>query len=430
MEHYLYENGPQGIAPEELNAAIEASLEGRTLRKVLLIPPDFTRLNSGCGPITNRYYHLLTSRGCAVDVLPALGTHQPLTREEAEVMFGDIPWERFLVHDWRHDVVRLGEVPGAFLAEKSGGIWTEPIDVEVNRRVMDPGYDLIISLGQVVPHVVVGMANHAKNLFVGVGGSDMINKSHMLGALYGPERILGRDHTPVRELFDYAYEHFLADRPILFVLTVCTVPDGVHRMHGVFFSESRAGLEAAIALAQRHNMTFLPRGLKKCVAYLDPEEFKSTWLGNKALFRTCMAMEPGGELIILAKGLRMFGEDTTIDTLLRKYGYHERKKLMEAFEKPENCDLRENMGAAAHMLQSAVEGRFRVIYAVEPDMIEPVRAVGYEAVTYEQAAQRYDPAVLRPGFQTMPDGEEIYYIPNPAIGLWVDTGRFEMERKS
>ena len=300
MEHYLYENGPQGIAPEELNAAIEASLEGRTLRKVLLIPPDFTRLNSGCGPITNRYYHLLTSRGCAVDVLPALGTHQPLTREEAEVMFGDIPWERFLVHDWRHDVVRLGEVPGAFLAEKSGGIWTEPIDVEVNRRVMDPGYDLIISLGQVVPHVVVGMANHAKNLFVGVGGSDMINKSHMLGALYGPERILGRDHTPVRELFDYAYEHFLADRPILFVLTVCTVPDGVHRMHGVFFSESRAGLEAAIALAQRHNMTFLPRGLKKCVAYLDPEEFKSTWLGNKALFRTCMAMEPGGELIILA----------------------------------------------------------------------------------------------------------------------------------
>ena len=94
--------------------------------------------------------------------------------------------------------------------------------VLINRRIMDPAYDLIISPGQVVPHEVVGMANHAKNLFVGVGGNGMINSSHMIGAVYGKERMMGREQAPVRKIFDYGMEHFLKDRPILFVLTVCT----------------------------------------------------------------------------------------------------------------------------------------------------------------------------------------------------------------
>lgn len=419
MELFLYEKGESGLSVEEIRQALLQSLEGLELHRVLLLPPDFTRYHSNAGLITNLYYHILTDRGIDVDILPAIGTHQPVSEKEAAIMFGDIPYCKLLPHNWRTDVERLGEVPGEFLAEKTGGLWTAPISVEVNRRVLDPCYDLILSVGQVVPHVVVGMANHAKNLFVGVGGSDMINKSHMVGAVYGPERILGRDHTPVRELFDYAFTHFLQDRPIVFVLTVCTVPEGKIRTHGLFIDRGRKGLEAAVALAQQTNITHLDAPLKKCVAYLDPQEFKSTWVGNKAVFRTCMAMAQGGELVVLAPGVHTFGEDKTVDRLLRKYGYSSREKIMAAYNDPENDELRSNMAAAAHALQSCLEGRFHVTYAVQKEFMPAMEAMGYGAADCEEVMRRYDPAKLRPGYQTMPDGEEIYYIPAPAIGLWV-----------
>ncbi len=219
MKNFVYAKDENGLSREEIAQALAASLEGKNLKHVLIIPPDFTRFHSNAGLITNIYYHMLTERGTEVDILPALGTHVPVTREEAAAMFGDVPFERFIVHDWRHDVVQLGEISSDFLAEISEGLWKEPMQVEINRLVMDAKYDLILSVGQIVPHEVIGMAGHTKNLFVGVGGSDMINKSHMLGAVYGMERMMGRDHTPVRQVFDYAWKKYLAERPLLFVLT-------------------------------------------------------------------------------------------------------------------------------------------------------------------------------------------------------------------
>ena len=309
-----------GLTQGEIKTALLQSLEGRTLRKVLILPPDFTRFHSGAGYITNVYYHALAERGVQVDILPALGTHVAMTEAQWNAMFGDIPFERMLVHRWRTDVVKLGEIPASFLFEITEGLWNEPVNAEVNRLVMDESYDLIISPGQVVPHEVIGMANHSKNLFVGVGGSEMINKSHMVGAVYGMERMMGKDHTPVRRMFDYGMEHFLKDRPILFVLTVTTAPGGNIHTHGLFIGEGRECLTQAVKLAQEKNIDFVEHGLKKCVVYLDPEEFKSTWLGNKAVYRTRMAMADGGELIILAPGVERFGEDDKVDELIRKYG--------------------------------------------------------------------------------------------------------------
>ena len=312
MERYLYAKTEQGLGREEIRQALLSSLEGRGVKKALILPPDFTRFHSGAGFITNAYYHALTARGAEVDILPALGTHAPMTDAQLDAMFGDIPHDRFLVHDWRHDVVKLGEIPADYVCEITEGLWKDPVSVEINRRVMDERCDLIISPGQVVPHEVIGMSNHAKNLFVGVGGSDMINKSHMIGAVYGMERMMGRDHTPVRKLFDYGMTHFLKERPILFVLTVTTAPGGEIRTHGLFIGEGRECLTRAVKLAQEKNIDFVPRGVKKCVVYLDPAEFRSTWLGNKAVYRTRMMMADGGELIILAPGVEKFGEDPEI----------------------------------------------------------------------------------------------------------------------
>jgi nickel-dependent lactate racemase len=412
---------PEGLSRDEIRAALAESLAGRRLRKALVIPPDFTRFHSNAGFITNTCFHLLTAAGCAVDVLPALGTHAAMTRAECREMYGDVPYERFIVHNWRSDVVDLGEVPGHFLDEATEGLWNEPVRVEVNRLVVDDAYDLILSVGQVVPHEVIGMANHSKNLFVGVGGSEMINKSHMIGAVFGMERMMGRDHTPVRKMFDYALEHCLKGRPILFALTVTTAPGGEICTHGLFIGDTRRVLEEAVALSQQKNIDRVPRAFRKCVVYLDPKEFRSTWLGNKAVYRTRMAVADGGELLILAPGVARFGEDPQVDGLIRKYGYCGRLKVLEHFRA--NQDLRDNMGAAAHLIHGSPDGRFNVTYAVKAMPQGEMASVHFNTADYGEAVERYDPEKLEYGWNRMADGEEVYYIPNPALGLWIEGGR-------
>ncbi len=421
---YLIAKTENGLTQEEIKKALLESLEGRELKKVLILPPDFTRFHSNAGYITNVYYHALTEQGVQVDIMPALGTHVAVTKEQWNAMFGDIPYEKMLVHNWRTDVVRLGEIPESFLSEITEGLWDEPVNAEVNRLVLDESYDLIISPGQVVPHEVIGMANHSKNLFVGVGGSEMINKSHMVGAVYGMERMMGKDFTPVRRMFDYGMEHFLSERPIMFVLTVTTAPGGNIHTHGLFIGEGRECLTNAVKLAQKKNIDFVEHGLKKCVVYLDPSEFKSTWLGNKAVYRTRMAMADGGELIILAPGVERFGEDDTVDGLIRKYGYRGRLHTLEEFRKPENADLRENMGAAAHLIHGSSDGRFTITYAVKNITKEEIASAGFNAADYDELAEKYNPDKLKYGYNTV-DGEEIYYIPNPALGLWINREKFE-----
>ena len=424
MELFYRAKSDKGLSADEIRAGLVESLKGKNPKKALLIPPDYTRYYSNSGFITNAYYHLLTDMGCDVDVMPALGSHRAVTKEEAEDMFGDIPFDRFLVHNWRTEVMKIGEVPAEYLTEITEGIWNDPVSVEVNKRLMDPAYDLIISVGQVVPHEVIGMANHSKNIFVGIGGSDMINKSHMVGACYGMERMMGRDFTPVRKVFDYALEHYLADKPIVFALTVTTAPENKIVQHGLFIGDTRKVLEEAVALAQEKNIDFVEKGIKKCVVYLDPKEFQSTWLGNKAVYRTRMAVADDGDLIILAPGITHFGEDEQIDKLIRKYGYCGRVKVLELFK--ENQDLQDNMGAAAHLIHGSSDGRFRITYATKPENIsrEEIEGVDFIWADYGETAKKYNPEKLQYGYNTLEDGEEIFFIPNPALGLWIDKSKF------
>ena len=423
MNIFKIADNESGLTQQEIAHALRQSLEDRHPRRVLILPPDFTRYHSNAGFITNTYDHILQNMGAEVDIMPALGTHEPMTEEQALTMFGDVPYEKLIPHNWRTDVLKVGEVPSSYLEDVTEGLWHEPISVEINRRVTDEQYDLIISPGQVVPHEVIGMSNHAKNLFVGVGGSDMINKSHMVGAVYGMERMMGRDHTPVRKLFDYSMERFLRQRPILFVLTVTTAPAGSICTHGLFIGEGRECLTEAVKLSQEKNIDFVEQGLKKCVVYLDPGEFKSTWLGNKAVYRTRMAMADGGELIVLAPGVTKFGEDPQVDKLIRKYGYRGRLHTLEEFNKPENQNLRDNMGAAAHLIHGSSDGRFTITYAVRDAFREEIEAVGFRSADYDEMAAKYDPDTLRYGYNTV-DGERVYFIPNPALGLWINRERF------
>ena len=410
------------ISDEQLLGALRDSLSDcrDRLRKVLLLVPDYTRYHSNGGKIANMVYHLLEDT-CQVDLLEAVGTHFAMTEEQLDDMYGDIPHERFLVHNWRTGVVRIGQVPAEYVSEVSEGTFNEPIDVEVSKYLYG-GYDLILSIGQVVPHEVVGMANHSKNIFVGCGGSSMISSSHILGAFYGMERMMGRDFSPVRKVFDYAAEHFLSDLPIHYALTVTTAPGGNIRMHGLFIGKERSYFEKAVALAQQTNMTFVDAPLKKVVVYLNPEEFKSTWLGNKSVYRTRMAIADGGELVVLAPGAEVFGEDPENDVLIRKYGYCGREKVIELCRTQK--DLQENLSAAAHLIHGSSDGRFSITYCTRLLSKEEVEGVHFHYIPYDEIVKKYDPAVLKDGFNTLPDGEEIFYISNPALGLWADKNKY------
>ncbi len=412
-----------GITDNELFLSIKKSLGNcSSYKKVLIIPPDFTRSHSGAGKITAMYYSLLKDT-CVVDIMPALGTHEPMSRRECAAMFGDsVPGDCIINHNWKTDVKKIGEVPREFVREISEGLVDNSIDVELNKRLLDKSYDLIISVGQVVPHEVAGMANYSKNIFVGCGGKSMINQTHMLGAFYGMEKIMGRDHSPVRKVFDYAENKYLKDIPLLYVLTVTSQEEERTVMHGVFIGRDRSIFEEAVALSQELNISFVGKPLKKVVVYLGEKEFKSTWLGNKAVYRTKMAMADGGELIIIAPGVRKFGEDHENDRVIRKYGYTGRERILEICRECE--DLKNNLSVAAHLIHGSSDDRYHIVYACEKLSKEEIEQVNYKYMPLSEACDKYRPDRLIEGFNILEDGEEIFYISNPALGLWAETGRF------
>lgn len=422
LEYSLIAQRPEGLSTEEIREALLKALgpERTSLKKVLLLPPDYTRFHSDAGRITRILYQML-SPACQVDIMPALGTHVPVSEAEWREMFGDIPYEKMIAHNWRSEVTQIGTVPGSFVREVSEGLMDIEVPVEVNKRLLDSSYQLILSIGQVVPHEVVGMANHTKNIFVGCGGSKMINSSHMLGAFYGMERMMGKADTPVRAVFDYAWEHFAKQLPISFILTVTDAPEGLIRNHGLFIGKQRARFEEAVRLAQQKNITLLEKPIRKAVVYLDEVEFKSTWLGNKSVYRTRMAIADGGELVVLAPGVDKFGEDPAIDPLIREYGYCGRDRVLALVKTEEK--LKNSLSAAAHLIHGSSDGRFRITYCTRHLSRQEVEGVHYGYLPYDEAVKRYDPRALRPGYNTLPDGEEIYYIPNPALGLWMDKSR-------
>lgn len=390
----------------------------KPLKKILILPPDMTRLNSNAGVLTAMLYKMLSAQA-QIDIMPALGTHFPMPAHELRAMFGpDIPLERFFVHDWRNDVVTLGEVPGSLISEWSGGKLDYPVSVQCN-KIIFAGYDLILSIGQIVPHEVAGMANYTKNIMVGIGGSDMINKSHFLGASCNMELLMGRNQTPVRKLFNYGAKTFLSDLPIVYIMTVMAKSrsTGKMEMRGLYVGDDDEMFDTGVKLSQQVNFDLLDQPLKKVVVFMDPEEFKSTWLSNKSVYRTRMVIADAGELIVLAPGLKQFGEDPQIDKLIRKYGYKGTPATLKAVA--ENDDLRNNLSAAAHLIHGSSEGRFRIIYCPGPGVSKAeIEQVGFEAGDLASMMRRYNPDQLQDGYNTMPDGEKIFYISNPALGLW------------
>jgi nickel-dependent lactate racemase len=412
------------FTPADLRAALHEALAKLGARKrVLAIPPDFTRFHSRAGELTRYAFDFYGAQ--LTDILPALGTHSPMTSEQIHEMFPGVPESLFRVHNWRTGITTVGTVPAEFVKEVSGGAVDFPWPAQVANLLATGGHDLVLSIGQVVPHEVIGMANYNKNIFVGTGGSEGINKSHFVGAAYGMERMMGRADTPVRRILNYAGEHFTKHLPIVYVHTVVgrDATDGQLKVRGLFVGDDQEVFNQAAKLSLEVNFQMLDEQIAKAVVYLDPSEFKSTWLGNKAIYRTRMAMADRGQLIILAPGLKEFGEDHEIDRLIRKYGYHGTPKTLAATKA--NAELQNNLGAAAHLIHGSSEGRFDITYCPGHLTKQEIEGAGFQYADLATMTKRYDPAKLKDGWNVLPDGERIFYIANPAIGLWAYRGRFE-----
>ena len=416
---------------------------GGNIRRVLLVPPDHTRLHSRSGAITSALKRTLEDHGCTVGVLPALGTHLAMTDDDAAVMFGDeIRASDLMVHEWRTGLRTLGAISGEEVGVVTSGRLAEPIPVAVDAQLFN-GWDLVISIGQVVPHEVIGMANFTKNIVIGLGGAPTIHRSHFVGAVAGMEHIMGHASSPVRDVVDAAFDRFVDPLvPVLWVLTVVEDVEGSMRQRGLFvgrggtMSSGGAAFRAAAALAQQTNVSVVADPLPRVVCWLDPAEMRSTWLGNKAVYRTRMAIADGGELVILAPGVERFGEDDVIDQLIRRHGYHGTTATLEAVG--HDPELAANLGAAAHLIHGSSEGRFNIVWCTDPNAGGLTRAeiemVGYEwRPLADQIALTGIDVDPRSGPRFDRNGDPYYFVGNPAMGLWstIDrlTGRSKPTRR-
>jgi len=386
---------------------------------VLAVPPDQSREHSRAGELTTFAWQYYGDRLKAV--LPALGTHSAMRSDQIQHMFGDMPLNLFRVHDWRTDVETLGEVPAEFIREQSEGKLSYAWPAQVNRLITRGDFDLILSIGQVVPHEVIGMANYNKNILVGTGGCEGINRSHYLGAVYGMERIMGRAMNPVRNVFNYASDHFLNHLPIVYVQTVVgRRAEGGLAVRGLFIGDDVECFQLAAELSRKVNFEMVEKPIQKAVVYLDPSEYHSTWIGNKAVYRTRMALADGAELIILAPGVKEFGEDKGIDRLIRKFGYRGTAATLAVVHA--DAELANDLSAAAHMIHGSSEGRFTIRWCPGQMTREEIEGAGFSYGDVNQLLARYDPTQLSHGWNQV-DGEEIFFIANPGLGLWAHASR-------
>lgn len=402
------------VSRDELAAFVRdlaGEIVGTGARRVLLVPPDQTRLHSRAGEIVAQLATLLDGQVERVDVMPALGTHRPLGPAESQLMFGDaIDPARLLRHRWRDDVTTIGELAADEVDEIVGRSLGLSLPFAVNRALVDDSYDLVVSVGQVVPHEVAGFGGYTKHVSIGLGGPETIQRSHFFSAVYGIEQTLGRDDAPVRQLLDRGFDRFLEPRcRVLFVLTVVEARHDRRVLRGAFAGEggTRASggdaFRAAVALSAEVNIETVTTPFQQCVAYLDPDEYRSTWLGNKAIYRTRLAMAEGGELFVIAPGVSRFGEDPIVDTLIRRHGYRGRESALEAMAA--DPELAANLAAVAHLIHGSTEGRFTVTYAPGPELSRAdVEGVGFRYLALDEALERFPPDTVD--------------IPDPGLGLW------------
>ncbi|HBB97980.1 MAG TPA: hypothetical protein DC054_21570 [Blastocatellia bacterium] len=324
--------------------------------RVLAIIPDKTR-DDNTDVLFPFAAEILSARQVAqFDGLVAQGTHAPMTVDEKRTKIGgnSVPGLGDIYdHQWNvpEELATIGELGAARVTELTGGLLTEAVSINLNRRLGPGVYDTIVIFSSTVPHEVAGFAGGAKYLFPGVAGPDLTHATHWLGALASIENVIGRVETPTRHMIEAAAD--FVDAQIITLNSVVTrEEDNRLRTHALFAGDFRESFRRAAEVSRQVHIKYTGRKYRRVVALLD-EHYDELWVGGKASYKLGGIIEEGGELIIYAPHLRSISE--THGRLIEKYGYAPLDRVREMVAL--STELQNNLAVAAHLAHVSYAGK-------------------------------------------------------------------------
>lgn len=307
------------LAPLELDA-----------KRVLLIVPDATR-TAPVGLLFKLIHAQLAPRVQNLDVMIALGTHQPMTEEQIQTRLGLTPTERteeyravkFLNHAWddASQLQNIGTIPAAEISTLSGGRFAMDVAVEINKAIFD--YDLLLICGPVFPHEVVGFSGGNKYLFPGIGGAEILNFFHWLGAVIANPKIIGNKWTPVRRVVDRAAQLVTIPKACF-----CMVVEK-GGLAGLYAGTPEAAWDAASDLSDKLHTIYSDRAYDTVLSCC-PVMYDDLWTGGKCMYKLEPVVADGGELIIYAPHITEVS--VSHGDLIEEIGYHVRDYFLTQWD--------------------------------------------------------------------------------------------------
>ncbi|MEO6907893.1 MAG: lactate racemase domain-containing protein, partial [Abditibacteriaceae bacterium] len=300
-------------------------------KKVLLIVPDGTR-TAPVGLMFRSIFDQIGQQTKALDVIIALGTHQPMSEDaintrlevsaqERKERYGSV---QYLNHDWSspETLINIGTIPSEEIHELSGGLFSMDVDVQINKVVYD--YDLLIIVGPVFPHEVVGFSGGNKYLFPGIGGPDILNFFHWLGAVVTNPKIIGNKWTPVRKVVDRAGS-FVTIPKLAFCMVVAK-----HDLMGLYAGTPEAAWSKAADLSDKVNIIYKDKPFHTVLSHCPPM-YDDLWTGGKCMYKLEPVIADGGELIIYAPHIKEVS--VSHGKLIEQIGYHTRDYFLDQWDK-------------------------------------------------------------------------------------------------
>lgn len=411
-------NAKNPLSTRESEALIAEALQDSvfTGKKILLITPDLSR---SCPlPFLFRMIHsVLAPRVSQLDVMVALGTHPPLNEEQMNRLFGMTPQDRqsrfakvrFLNHAWQDadSLLSLGTIPASDIAELTEGLFSMDVPVTINKAILD--YDILLVVGPVFPHEVVGFSGGNKYFYPGIAGKEIIDFFHWLGAVITNPKIIGTKYTPVRAVLDRAAKMIPRERRALAL--VVKEKD----LYGLYYGTPEEAWSDAADLSNSLHIIYKDHPYHTVLSCA-PEMYDELWVGAKCMYKLEPVVADGGELIIYAPHIHEIA--ASHGRIIREIGYHTRDYFLKQWDRFKHYPW----GVLAHSTHVRGIGTFE--NGVEKPRIRVTLATGIpESICREINLGYRDPATIRPsdyegreeeGILLVPHaGEQLYKLRNP-----------------
>jgi nickel-dependent lactate racemase len=394
------------LSATEVRQLCQQALDKENLsgKKILAIIPDHTRT----APIDLMFrtvYELLAGKAKLLDFLIALGTHPPMSMGaiyqrvgiSAEDHHNKFNKARFYNHHWNNpeQLRYAGTISESDIAEISGGLMREKVDVTINKMVYD--YDLLVIIGPTFPHEVVGFSGGNKYLFPGIAGQEIIHMFHWLGALITNPEIIGRKYTPVRKVVDKA-AGFLPVRRLCLSLVVRG-----NDLAGLYIGTPEEAWSAAADLSDKIHIVYKERPFKSVLSRA-PQMYDDIWTGGKCMYKLEPVVADGGELIIYAPHITQVS--ITHGEIIEKIGYHVRDYFVKQMDKFRDIPG----GIMAHSTHVKGGGIFE--NGLEQPRVKVILATGIPEEICDRINLGYrDPLTIDPAEWQDREDEGILYVP-------------------